>query len=251
MIAMESRGKFSKDNILKNGSIEVHVKVSGIRQRHTLKVEREKTAFGMVPYLVCEKSLPVNELLRLAEELQFPIKCKGMKVFPKGKAAKDFAESDPEKKKSLSHDRIMNDKKSPEAKKSGKETGKESEAESEEQKNEEIGAEEESAENAEPDEEESGEEPADEETEKSEENEEENEEQEEEKEETGTDEKEAEPGPGQEGKKIESIEIEGSSDNMKKNDTGTDAESSTEDKPEEKKEKKKVFSGVLSEGILT
>jgi len=99
-----------KEEILKRGSVEVHAKVGGIRQRHVLRVEREKTAWGMVPYLVCEHKIPAAELIRLAEELQLPIKCRGMAVFPKGKAAQDFVEKEerkPGKKKGLSHDRIV------------------------------------------------------------------------------------------------------------------------------------------------
>ena len=249
MIAMESKGKSTKGNILKNGSIEVHVKISGIRQRHTLKVEREKTAFGMVPYLVCDKSIPTNELLRLAQELQLPIKCKGMKVFPKGKAAKDFAESEPEKKRSLSHDRILNDKKPPETEKEGKKTGEEKEKESEE-----------SDKDAVEEEESEGEEPADEEDENPEESEEETDKQEEEigEPEGGegegageSEESEAKEKEKKGEKSTESIEIEGSGANVKKNDAGRDTESPADDKPEEKKERKKIFSGVLSEGILT
>jgi hypothetical protein len=86
----------SKEDILKKGSVEVHIKVGGIRQRHTLKVEKEKTAWGMVPFCVFSHPVPASELVRVSQEIDLPVKCKGMKVFPKGKGAKDFAEKEQE-----------------------------------------------------------------------------------------------------------------------------------------------------------
>ncbi len=71
--------------------MELHVTVAGIRQRHMFTVEREETPFGNVPFLACSRNLPLNELVRIAEENQLPVKCRGQKVFPKGKSPKDFA----------------------------------------------------------------------------------------------------------------------------------------------------------------
>jgi len=130
-----------KEDILKKGSVEVHAKVSGIRQRHVLKVVREKTAWGMVPYLVGEHKIPAAELIRLAEELQLPIKCAGMTVFPKGKATQDFAEKaedkkdpKPARKKGLSHDKILErDEEEEEEKNDDEETDEELKEESKEQ----------------------------------------------------------------------------------------------------------------------
>jgi hypothetical protein len=84
------------EDILRKGAVEVHAKVGGIRQLHVLKVTYEKSAWGMVPYLVSKHKLPTAELLRLAEELQLPIKCHGVTAFPKGKAAQDFAKKEEE-----------------------------------------------------------------------------------------------------------------------------------------------------------
>ncbi len=84
------KGGMKPADIIKKGSVEVHAKVSGIRQLHTLTVSMEETAWGTVPYLVCKHRIPAVELLRLAEELQLPIKCFGITAFPKGKAAQDF-----------------------------------------------------------------------------------------------------------------------------------------------------------------
>jgi len=82
----------SKEEILRRGYVDVKVFVSGFRQSHRLQIVREKTVQGLVPYLVCSHYVPAPELMRLAEELQLPIKCRTVTVFPKGKMAGHFAE---------------------------------------------------------------------------------------------------------------------------------------------------------------
>ncbi len=82
----------SREEILKRGFVDVKVFVSGLRQSHRLTIERERMAQGLVPFLVCKHYIPTPELLRLAEELQLPVKCRDVRVFPKGKMAGDFAE---------------------------------------------------------------------------------------------------------------------------------------------------------------
>lgn len=84
--------RINKDEILKRGYVDVKVFVSGLRQSHRLQVERERTPQGMVPYLVCKHYIPTAELVRLAEELQLPLRCRDVAVFPRGKKAGDFAE---------------------------------------------------------------------------------------------------------------------------------------------------------------
>ncbi len=79
-------------SILKQGYIDVKVYVSGLRQSHRLQVVREKTAHGTVPFLVSQYYIPLQELIRLAEQLQLPIKHKDTSVFPRGKALVDFVE---------------------------------------------------------------------------------------------------------------------------------------------------------------
>jgi len=86
-----SHDQISK-NILKQGYIDVKVYVSGLRQSHRLQVVREKTAHGIVPFLVSQYYIPLQELIRLAEQLQLPLKHKDTTVFPKGKAVVDFVE---------------------------------------------------------------------------------------------------------------------------------------------------------------
>ncbi len=82
-----------KDEILRKGSVEAVVIVSGVRQRHLLEVKREDTPFGRVPFLVSRHYIPKNEMVRLAEELGLPVKSKEATVLPPGKLLKDFAGS--------------------------------------------------------------------------------------------------------------------------------------------------------------
>jgi hypothetical protein len=83
----------NKDEILKQGYIDVKVQVQGLRQSHRLSVEKEKTPRGILTYLVSKHYIPTNELVRLAEVLQLPIKHNATVVFPKGKMPKDFIEN--------------------------------------------------------------------------------------------------------------------------------------------------------------
>ncbi|MEW6721737.1 MAG: hypothetical protein AB1324_00590 [Candidatus Micrarchaeota archaeon] len=82
----------SKDEILRRGYVDVKVYVQGLRQSHRMAVVREKTSAGIVPFLESKFYIPTMELVRLAEELQLPVKHKDVRVFPKGKMAGHFAE---------------------------------------------------------------------------------------------------------------------------------------------------------------
>ncbi len=84
----------SKEEILRRGFVDVKVYVSGLRQSHRLTVVREKTPHGIVPFLMSKYYIPTNELVRLAEELQLPMKHNQIEVFPRGKMASSFAEKD-------------------------------------------------------------------------------------------------------------------------------------------------------------
>ena len=80
-----------KEAILRRGWVEVHAVVGGIRQLNTLNVKKERTMWGTVPYLVCDRQLPHAEVIRIAEELQLPVKAGSVSAFPRGKSPKDFA----------------------------------------------------------------------------------------------------------------------------------------------------------------
>ncbi|MBI5046691.1 hypothetical protein HZC07_03080 [Candidatus Micrarchaeota archaeon] len=84
----------TKEEILKQGYVDVKVYVSGLRQAHRLTLVKENTPNGWVPYLVSKYYIPTQELLKLAEEFQLPVKHKDISVFPRGKMASSFAEKD-------------------------------------------------------------------------------------------------------------------------------------------------------------
>lgn len=81
----------SPQEIISAGFIEVRVKTGGMAQRFKLVVKREHTAFGEIPFLVSNVSFPNSEMLRIANELQLPIKSGSAVAFPTGKMAKDFS----------------------------------------------------------------------------------------------------------------------------------------------------------------
>lgn len=82
----------SKEEILRRGYVDVKVFVSGFRQSHRLEVVREKMSVGIVPFLMSKHYIPTAELVRLAEQLQLPMKHKDIVVFPRGRMAGYFAE---------------------------------------------------------------------------------------------------------------------------------------------------------------
>ncbi len=80
-----------REQILQIGKVTLNVTIAGIRQRQDFVVEREDGPVGKIPYLSCARSLPINEMVRVAEENQLPVKSAGQKIFPRGKGPKDFA----------------------------------------------------------------------------------------------------------------------------------------------------------------
>lgn len=82
----------NKDEILRQGFVIVKVTVAGIRQTHRLDVVKEKSGNGFFNYLRGRFAIPEAEMIRLANELQLPIRSKDTLVFPKGKGRQDFTE---------------------------------------------------------------------------------------------------------------------------------------------------------------
>lgn len=82
----------SSKEIIARGFIDVHVRVSGVRQCHRLIAIKEKTAFGLINCLSSRAEIPSFELIRVAEEFGLPIKTPSTIVFPKGKGPADFLE---------------------------------------------------------------------------------------------------------------------------------------------------------------
>ena len=79
--------------IVKKGSAEAEVRIAGMLQIHKFLVTKEKTAFGEIPVLVPEKkvTLPLTEAMKVANQLNLPVRSSAGLVFPSGKFAKDFA----------------------------------------------------------------------------------------------------------------------------------------------------------------
>ena len=77
-------------DILKKGKVDAQVSVGGMLQKHTLKVEEEKTAFGKISVLKTEAKISATEAIRLAGEYGLPIRAPLGLVFPRGKGPADF-----------------------------------------------------------------------------------------------------------------------------------------------------------------
>lgn len=86
----------SAQQIIERGFYDAHIRISGIRQCHRLIVAKEKTAFGNISCLVAKTALPEGEMLKVADEVQLPVKSPKTIVFPKGKGPNDFIEQKPE-----------------------------------------------------------------------------------------------------------------------------------------------------------
>lgn len=80
----------TKDQILNQGYIDLHLRVGGILQVHRFIVTKEKTGFGEVMFLVTKGKVAAGELARVAEELQMPMRSPLGTAFPKNKGPKDF-----------------------------------------------------------------------------------------------------------------------------------------------------------------
>jgi len=80
-----------REEILKKGFVDLKVKIAGMIQKHRFEVVKEETPHGVVPYLVTkEKDISMKELVRIAEEIQLPVKSPLSVAFPPGKMPSDF-----------------------------------------------------------------------------------------------------------------------------------------------------------------
>jgi len=80
----------NRKELLEKGEILIEIKKTGIKQRLTFKIVREQTTGGKIPFLVTEKFVDLQELIKIVEKYQLPIKSKNGRIFPKGTMAKDF-----------------------------------------------------------------------------------------------------------------------------------------------------------------
>jgi|GEM_PF-4047425 len=123
--------RFDKEYILRKGFVDVKAIVTGLRQTHRLKVVKEKSSQGWVTLLEGRYSLPESEMVRLAEELQFPIRTKGVTVYPKGKMQGDFTTPYTEEEKTRFADELAKLKAEDEAEEEAEEESEDEEDEEE------------------------------------------------------------------------------------------------------------------------
>lgn len=72
-------------------SVIIRVKrAGGIYQRIVFHMVAEPSPAGAYKLLDTDCLIPINELSVVAEETGLPVRAKGIPVFPKGKASKDF-----------------------------------------------------------------------------------------------------------------------------------------------------------------
>ncbi|MDO8554583.1 MAG: hypothetical protein Q7S22_07275 [Candidatus Micrarchaeota archaeon] len=82
----------TKDEILKNGFLEVRIRVTGIFQRHKFTVVYDTTPLGKVVYLQIKNNIIPTELAKLASEYQLPFRSPLGTAYPAGKGSKDFVQ---------------------------------------------------------------------------------------------------------------------------------------------------------------
>ncbi len=76
--------------IIKQGDVEIKVRVSGVLQKHKFTLKKENSAFGDYYVLEIDQPLMLAELMRAANEVGFPIRAPTGFFFPNGTTPKDF-----------------------------------------------------------------------------------------------------------------------------------------------------------------
>ncbi len=86
-MAVDERAK----GIIKEGSIQVRVKRTGMYQLITLRVKRVQLGQEKFAELYFQRVIDRTELQRLANELKLPIEAENGRALPEGTSPKDFA----------------------------------------------------------------------------------------------------------------------------------------------------------------
>ncbi|MCL5430274.1 MAG: hypothetical protein M1504_02230 [Candidatus Marsarchaeota archaeon] len=76
--------------IIRDGSVKVRLKRSGMYQFQTFTVKRLPLGKDMFVELFLNKVVGMEELKRLANELGLPVEVENGKAFPEGTSANDF-----------------------------------------------------------------------------------------------------------------------------------------------------------------
>ncbi len=90
---MDLKKVIDKEKILKEG-ITVRVKRSGMFQRVTLNPITEKKAGMQIRMLESKRTIDLQEVERLVQEIGLPIKAPNGLFIPKGKMLNDFGEEE-------------------------------------------------------------------------------------------------------------------------------------------------------------
>lgn len=78
------------DRIIKEGSVKVRVKRSGMLQVLTFTIKYINLGSGKFVELHTDRVLDMSELQRVAEETGLPVEADKKRAFPAGRMAKDF-----------------------------------------------------------------------------------------------------------------------------------------------------------------
>ncbi len=80
-------------NIVRTGELKIRVMRSGMYQKLTFTVKKERS--GDVEYyeLSTNRLIDAPELIRIAEETGLPVKAENGRAFPKGTSPRDFQTS--------------------------------------------------------------------------------------------------------------------------------------------------------------
>lgn len=76
--------------IIKNGSVVVRVKRSGMFQSLTLRIKKVSMGKDYFVELYFSRMLDMSELQRVANELGLPVEVENGRAFPEGTGATDF-----------------------------------------------------------------------------------------------------------------------------------------------------------------
>ncbi len=87
---VHQRNKRTREEILRDGTVDVKVMRSGTLQFQEFVVKRISSSMGVYAILEIDKFVDLSELIAVAEEIQLPIKAKNGLIFPRGKTTKDF-----------------------------------------------------------------------------------------------------------------------------------------------------------------
>ncbi len=72
--------------------MEFVVQIAGVRQRVRAEEKEEETPWGVIKVLQLERSIPLAEMQRLANEQSKAVRYGEVLVFPRGKSPRDLAQ---------------------------------------------------------------------------------------------------------------------------------------------------------------